>query len=108
MIFSKSESANHLAGDKIFNLSSLFLQEFLSKIKYQLTPGFENRTLDKNLNQALFIKQSKNFYGSKGTDQSFEILFRALYGEDVRIIKPKEHLFRPSDAHYQITTDLVV
>ena len=108
LIFSKSESANHLAGDKIFNLSSLFLQEFLSKIKYQLTPGFQNRTLDKNLNQALFIKQSKNFYGSKGTDQSFEILFRALYGEDVRIIKPKEHLFRPSDAHYQITTDLVV
>jgi len=108
LVFSKSESANHLAGDKIFNLSSLFLQEFLLKIKYQLTPGFENRTLDKNLNQALFIKQSKNFYGSKGTEESFEILFRALYGEDVRIIKPKEYLFRPSDAHYQITTDLVV
>jgi hypothetical protein len=108
LVFSKSESANHLAGDKIFNLSSLFLQEFLLKIKYQLTPGFENRTLDNNLNQALFIKQSKNFYGSKGTDESFEILFRALYGEDVRIIKPKEYLFRPSDAHYQITTDLVV
>jgi hypothetical protein len=91
-----------------FNLSSLFLKEFLSKIKYQLTPGFENRTLDKDLNQSLFIKQSKDFYRSKGTDESFEILFRSLYGEDVSIIKPKEYLFRPSDAHYQITTDLVV
>jgi hypothetical protein len=108
LLFSESESANHSAGDIIFNLSSLFLKEFLSKIKYQLTPGFENRTLDKNLNQSLFIKQSKDFYRSKGTDESFEILFRSLYGEDVSIIKPKEYLFRPSDAHYQITTDLVV
>jgi hypothetical protein len=108
LLFSESESANHSAGDIIFNLSSLFLKEFLSKIKYQLTPGFENRTLDKDLNQSLFIKQSKDFYRSKGTDESFEILFRSLYGEDVSIIKPKEYLFRPSDAHYQITTDLVV
>jgi hypothetical protein len=108
LLFSESESANHSAGDIIFNLSSLFLKEFLAKIKYQLTPGFENRTLDKDLNQSLFIKQSKDFYRSKGTDESFEILFRSLYGEDVSIIKPKEYLFRPSDAHYQITTDLVV
>jgi hypothetical protein len=108
LLFSESESANHSTGDIIFNLSSLFLKEFLSKIKYQLTPGFESRTLDKGLNQSLFIKQSKDFYRSKGTDESFEILFRSLYGEDVSIIKPKEYLFRPSDAHYQITTDLVV
>jgi hypothetical protein len=108
LVFSKSNSADHFAGSTIINLSSLFLKEFLSKIKYQLTPGFENRTLDKNLNKSLFIKQSKDFYRSKGTDESFEILFRSLYGEDASIIKPREYLFRPSDAHYQVTTDLVV
>jgi hypothetical protein len=108
LTFSESNSASHSAGSTIINLSSLFLKEFLSKIKYQLSPGFENRDLSKNLNQALFIKQSKDFYRSKGTKESFEILFRFLYGEDVSIIDPKEYLFRPSDAHYQITTDLVV
>jgi len=106
--FSESNATNHSAGSRIINLSSLFLTEFLSKIKYQIIPGFENRTLSKNLNQSLFIKQSNDFYKSKGTDESFEILFRSLYGEDVSIIRPKEYLFRPSDAHYQITTDLVV
>ena len=106
--FSESKSADHSAGSRIINLSSLFLTEFLSKIKYQIIPGFENRALSKNLNQSLFIKQSNDFYKSKGTDESFEILFRSLYGEDVSIIRPKEYLFRPSDAHYQITTDLVV
>jgi hypothetical protein len=108
LVFSKSESADHSSGSTIINLSSLFLKEFLLKIKYQLTPGFENRTLDKDLNNSLFIKQSKDFYRSKGTDESFEILFRVLYGEDVIIIRPKEYLFRPSDAQFQITTDLVV
>ena len=108
LVFSKSESADHSSGSTITNLSSLFLKEFLLKIKYQLTPGFENRTLNKDLNNSLFIKQSKDFYRSKGTDESFEILFRVLYGEDASIIRPKEYLFRPSDAQFQVTTDLVV
>ena len=108
LTFSKSNSAGHFAGSNIINLSSLFLKEFLSKIKYQLTPGFEDRELYKNINDSIFIKQSKDFYRSKGTDESFEILFRSLYGQDASIIKPREYLFRPSDAHHQITTDLVV
>jgi hypothetical protein len=108
LIFSKSESTFHFSGSTIFNLSSLFLKEFLLKIKYQLTPGFENRKLTENLNESIFIKQSKDFYRSKGTDESFKILFGILYGEDAIIIRPKEYLFRPSDAQYQITTDLVV
>ena len=108
LVFSKSESADHSSGSTITNLSSLFLKEFLLKIKYQLTPGFENRTLNKDLNNSLFIKQSKDFYKSKGTDESFEILFKSLYGENVSIISPKQYLFRPSDAKFQITNDLVV
>ena len=108
LVFSKSESADHSSRSTITNLSSLFLKEFLLKIKYQLTPGFENRTLTKDLNNSLFIKQSKDFYRSKGTDESFEILFKVLYGEDASIIRPKEYLFRPSDAQFQVTTDLVV
>ena len=108
LVFSKSESDNHSSGSIINNLSSLFLKEFLLKIKYQLTPGFQNRTLDKDLNNSLFIKQSKDFYKSKGTDASFEILFKVLYGDDARIIRPKEYLFRPSDAQFQVTNDLVV
>ena len=108
LIFSKTEASDHFSGSIITNLSSLFLKEFLLKIKRQLTPGFENREFIKELNDSLFIKQSKDFYRSKGTDQSFQILFKSLYGENVSIIRPKEYLFRPSDAQFQITNDLVV
>ena len=108
LVFSKTESADHSSGSTIINLSALFLKEFLLKIKHQLIPGFENREFVDGLNDSLFIKQSKDFYRSKGTDQSFEILFKSLYGENVSIIRPKEYLFRPSDAQFQITNDLVV
>ena len=108
LVFSQSEVAEHASGATITNLSSLFLKEFLLKSKYQLTPGFENRTFSSDLNQSLFIKQAKDFYRSKGTDESFRILFKVLYGENVSIIRPKDFLFRASDAHYDITKDLVV
>jgi hypothetical protein len=108
LVFSKTESSEHSAGSTITNLSSLFLKEFLLKIKHQLTPGFESRAFVDELDESLFIKQSKDFYRSKGTDQSFEILFKSLYGENVNVIRPKEYLFRPSDAQFQITKDFVV
>jgi hypothetical protein len=106
--FESSAAASHTRQTKIYNLSSLFLKEFLQKIKRQFVPGFSDRSLDSDLNQRSFILNSKDFYTSKGTDKSFKILFGALYGENVDVIKPRDYLFRPSDAGYRITKDLVV
>ena len=108
LVFEESESDDHKEGAKIENLSVLFLKEFLLKTKNQLLPGLENRTLDEDLNQNIFLKQSKDFYLSKGTDQSFEILFKALYNKDVEVIRPSEFLFTPSNARYEIVNQIVV
>lgn len=108
LVFTSTEASSHSANATITNLSSLFLQEFLTKVKKQFLPGFSDRSLASGLNQNVFIKQSKDFYTSKGTDRSFKILFNALYGENVDVIKPKEYLFRPSDAGYRKTRDIVV
>ena len=77
LIFESTEADDHNEGSTIENLSNLFLREFLLKTKHQLLPGLENRSLTSELNQNLFIKQSKDFYLSKVTDRSFEILFKA-------------------------------
>ena len=108
LIFSESSSADHLSDAEVKNLSILFLKEFLSKVKKQITPGFDGRELYSELNESLFIKQSIDFYSSKGTDSSFKILFNALYGQDVEVIKPRDFLIEPSNAQYRITKDLVV
>jgi len=108
LVFSDSLTDSHTTSSTVKNLSILFLQEFFLKLKNQVSPGFEDKTLFSGLNKGLFVKQSKDFYSSKGTDNSFEILFRALYGKDVEVIKPRDFLIKPSDADYRETQDLVV
>ena len=108
LVFEDTDIAEHKSGSTVTNLSILFLKQFLRKVKNQITPGFEDRKLYSGLDERIFLKQSNDFYTSKGTDQSFEILFRALYGEDVEVIKPRDYLFIPSSAEFRVSKDLVV
>ena len=108
LVFGTSTANDHKSGSNIKNLSNLFLKEFLTKTKKQFLPLLDERPLSSELNQNLFIKQSKDFYLSRGTDRSFEILFQALYNESVTVVKPRDFLFTPSNSDYRITNDLVV
>ena len=108
LVFEQTEAESHLKGSTIQNLSCLFLKEFLRKTKKQILPLINERDLDERLNENLFLKQSKDFYLTRGTDKSYEILFKALYDENVSIIKPREFLFTPSNSDYRVTRDLVV
>ena len=108
LVFTESNSADHTSGSTVENLSILFLKEFFKKVKKQITPGFEDREFYSGLNERLFVKQAKDFYSTKGTDTSFEILFRALYGQDVEVVKPRDFLIQPSDAQYSISKNLIV
>ena len=53
--FSESDINPHASGTKVVNLSAILFNEFLIKVKKQVSPGFEDRTLDSNLNERLFI-----------------------------------------------------
>ena len=108
LTFSESESNDHLSNSSVKNLSILFLKEFFKKLKYQIAPGFENLDFFGELNESTFVKNIKQFYAAKGTDCSFELLFRALFGEDVEIIKPRDYLIIPSDAQYRVFRTLIV
>lgn len=108
LTFKETESADHKSGATIVNLNVKFLQEFFKRVKNQVIPGFSQRKLYSGLDERNFIFTADSFYKSKGTDQSFEILFRALYGVDVEVIKPSKFLIKPSDADYRITQDYVV
>lgn len=108
LVFTESNAAIHNTETKVYNLSSFFLKEFFFKIKQKIAPGFENRDLYSSLNQANFLKHLKDFYQSKGTEESFRLLFAALYGTDVKLILPRDRLFSASNAQYRVTKKLVV
>ena len=108
LVFDETVAASHKKGAVIQNLNVLFLQQFFTKLKTQVSPGFQNRQLSAGLDQRNFIFGASSFYQSKGTDASVEILFRALYGKEVEVIRPSQFLIRPSDADYRVTRDFVV
>lgn len=106
--FTSTKSELHTSGSLVENLSFLFLNAFYKKIKTQFLPGFEDRTLYDEVNKNLFLKSSKDFYSSKGTDESFKILFKVLFGSEVKVIKPRDFLIEPSANDYRVRSYLVV
>ena len=100
LVFSTSESNSHLKNSPVQNLSSLFLQEFFKKIKYTLTPDLVDTKFVDNLNVGNFIKECKTLYQSKGTEESFRILFNVLFGETPKIINLEDFLIKPSASNY--------
>ena len=111
-LFSESKAKAHAVGigtssGQVENLSVLFLEEFLKKSKKQFLPGFQ-KDLNTGLNQPQFIRHSKDFYNSRGTDESFKLMFKSLWNENVDIIRPADYVISPSDANYRKTRDLIV
>ena len=108
LVFDSTIADGHESGSVITNLSCLFLKEFLLKTKKQILPGIESINLSEDLNEKIFLKHARDFYLAKGTDRGFEVLFKALYNENVKIVKPADFLNTPSNAQYRITNDIVV
>ncbi len=100
LTFTESIADSHSSGANIQNLSSLFLKEFYEKLKVQYTPGLEGVPLSPDLDVNNFIKEARSLYESKGTDESFKILFKALFGLEPKINDLEKYLIKPSYANY--------
>ena len=100
LTYTSTTPAEHDSGANIQNLSALFLQEFYTKLKAQYTPGLEGVTLSPTLDVNNFIKEARSLYESKGTDESFKILFKALFGLEPKINDLEQYLIKPSYANY--------
>ncbi len=100
LVFSDTSASSHDNGLRVNNLSALFLQEFYRKLKVLLAPGFEDVDFVKTLDINVFIKQIRDFYQAKGTNEAFNILFAVLFGNKPKIINLEEYLLKSSDAEF--------
>jgi hypothetical protein len=73
------------------------LDSFLDLIKKEVAHNLPN-TL--NIDKRLLIEKSKDLYLSKGSQQSFELLFRLLYDKNVSVIYPSRQLLKASDGRW--------
>ena len=106
--FTISDADEHSAGSLVHNLSNLFLQEFFSKFKKEFLPGFENRSFVAGTSIQNILTRAKDFYSAKGTDASYQILFKLLYGEEIDIKKPIENTIISSSNVYFKTKNILV
>ena len=104
LVFESTISDTHSTGSVVNNLSVRFLQEFYKKVKSSLTPGLEDTKFVPQIDVSNFIKESKSLYGSKGTAESFRILFNVLSGVNPKV----DDLEAVSYTHLTLpTSDLV-
>lgn len=108
LVFEDTNQASHGAGTVVQNLSSLFLKEFYKKLKYSFAPGLEDVDFVDNLDVNNFIKEIRSLYEAKGTEDSFKILFKVLYGVDPKVIDLEDYLIKPSTATYTRREEVVV
>ena len=100
LVFNDTTAGSHTAKAKVRNLSALFLKDFYKKLKYTLTPGLEDVDFQSDLDVNNFIKEARSLYESKGTEESFKILFKVLYGVTPKIIDLEVYLPKPSSAEF--------
>ena len=108
LTFSDTNASAHIENSVVVNLSFIFITEFYKKFRYNFLPGLEGRSFGYGLNVENILSRARDFYSSKGTDTSLQILFQVLYGEQVDIIKPFDLTFMPSEAEWDVTDDIVV
>lgn len=69
--------------------------DFLKFFTKRVIPNIPQDAL---IDKKLIAKYARQFYQSKGSEESFKFLFRAIYGKSVDIYYPKVDLFRTSSA----------
>ena len=70
---------------------------YLKKFEEKYVPNIPSAQGDTG---RLFIKKALDLYRNKGNEQSYDILFRALYNEDVKIYSPGQDMLRLSDGEW--------
>ena len=77
-----------------------FYIEVHKKVKENFTPGFEDLDFVSDLDVGNFIKHARNFYQSKGIEESVKNTLQVLYGVEATVIDLENRLIKPSSAEY--------
>jgi hypothetical protein len=75
-----------------------FRRDFMPFIDFSLSP------VDIKVNKRLLQKHIKELYLAKGTKESYEFLFRILYGQEAEITFPTENVIRASESEFDQPT----
>jgi len=81
----------------VYSFLDKFRDSFMESLPNTLADGLAKRKLIKNI---------KDMYSAKGTEDGHKLFFRILFDEEATIIYPRDSLIRPSDGQW--STDKVI
>ena len=80
--FVSTTAASHNAGQKVHNVSNLFLYALVKNFENQYLGSFPEKYLRGNVDKRTLIKNIQKFYKAKGTKSSIEFVFNTLVDKD--------------------------
>jgi len=94
----------HLSGATVYNISNLFLYAFVKNYETQYLASFPEESLKPEVDKRTLIKNIKQFYRAKGTDQSIKFIFNSIVAQDAEdipsIYYPKESTLKASTSDW--------
>ena len=94
------EGVSHNSGTIVLNISNLFLYAFVKNFESQYLTGFPEESLKSSVDKKTLIKNIKNFYKAKGTEQSIQFIFNSIVAQDAKdvptVYYPRDKTLKPS------------
>ena len=84
--------------DNYFNVDKT-VDDFLKYFKKQFGEDIPEAVFQ-NANKPFVLKHLRDFYRTKGSEKSFQFLFRLLYKEEISFYYPGKDMLRTSDGKY--------
>ena len=102
--FTSTDAAPHNSGQKVFNVSNLFLYAFVKNFESQYLGSFPEKYLKGEVDKRTLIKNIQKFYKAKGTDSSIKFIFNTIIAKDVNnkpeVYKPRDFTYKTSNSDW--------
>ena len=102
--FQSTTAASHAAGEKVYNVSNLFLYALVKNFESQYLGSFPEKYLKGEIDKRTLIKNIQKFYKTKGTDSSIKFIFTTIVAKDdsnePEVYKPKDFTYKASKSDW--------
>ena len=102
--FQSTTATLHAAGEKVYNVSNLFLYALVKNFESQYLGSFPEKYLKGEIDKRTLIKNIQKFYKTKGTDSSIKFIFTTIVAKDDTnqpdVYKPKDFTYKASKSDW--------
>ena len=79
------------------------LSNYIEYFRREIIPSFPQ---EMRADKQFVMKRIKDLYRSRGAEQSYKLLFRILYNEEIEIYNPSEQILKASDGRWVTETSI--